>query len=236
MSLFSTIETVCPHCDVDAEFELVFSVNADRRPELRARILDRTFQQLECQSCHKLFRIEPQFTYLHIGGKQFLTVWPSTDLLHWAEKETNSQSMFDRFWGPNSEPITAEIGRELVHRVTFGWEAAHEKLVAADAGIDDVLLELAKLAVIRSQGDGFSVGETALRLIGIDAQDNMILGLFQGADEHVFETFKVPRALLEEIDLDEEWDVLRERLQAGPFVDMLRLVIEPVPASVAEAA
>jgi hypothetical protein len=230
MSLFSTIETVCPHCDVAAEFEMVFSVNADRRPELRAEILGRTFQQLECPTCHQLFRMEPQFTYLHIAGKQFLTVWPSGDLAHWADKEAESQRMFDKFWGPNSGPVTADIGRELVHRVAFGWEATHEKFVAADAGIDDVTLELVKLAVIRSQGDSFSVGETALRLVGVDDQANMILGLFEGANEHVDEQFTVPRALLDEIDADEEWDALRERLQEGPFVDMLRLVTEPVPA------
>lgn len=229
MSLFSTVETVCPQCDVAAEFELVYSVNADRRPELRAEILDRTFQQLKCPACHQMFRIEPQFTYLHIEGKQFLTVWPSSDLEHWADRESESQQMFDKFWGPESGPVTAEIGRELVHRVAFGWEATHEKLVAADAGIDEVLLELAKLAVIRSQGDGFTVGDSALRLIDVDAEDNMILGLFEGADEHAYEMFKVPRALLEEIDLDEEWDELRERLRAGPFVDMLRLVTEPEP-------
>lgn len=231
MSLFSTIEAVCPHCDVESEFELVFSVNADRRPELRAEILDRRFQQLQCPACQQLFRMEPQFTYLHIGGKQFLTVWPSSDLAHWADKEAESQKMFDKFWGPNAEPVSAAIGSELVHRVTFGWEATHEKLVAADAGIDDVLLELAKLAVIRSQGDGFTVGETALRLVGVDDQDNMILGLFEGADEHVYEHFKVPRSLLEEIDLDEEWDSLRDRLKEGPFVDLLRLVVEPEPAA-----
>lgn len=229
MSLFSTIETVCPHCDVAAEFELVFSVNADRRPELRAEILGRTFQQLECPTCHQLFRMEPQFTYLHIQGGQYLTVWPSTDLMHWAAKEAESKNAFAKFWGPDTDPVTADIGRELTQRVAFGWEAAHEKFVAADAGIDDVTLELVKLAILRNQGDGLTIGAQALRLVGVDDQSNLVLGLFEGADEHVYEQFTVPRTLLDEIDADEEWDPLRERLEAGPFVDMLRLIIEPVP-------
>src|SRR5579871_4570854 len=70
MSLFSTIETECPACGVTSRYELAFSVNADRRPELRAQMLHRTFQRLTCPACGQLFRIEPQFTYIHAAGHQ----------------------------------------------------------------------------------------------------------------------------------------------------------------------
>ncbi|HLY56033.1 MAG TPA: CpXC domain-containing protein [Stellaceae bacterium] len=230
MSLFSTIETECPACGVTSRYELAFSVNADRRPELRAQMLHRTFQRLTCPACGQLFRIEPQFTYIHAAGHQFLTVWPADDLPRWPEQEARAVKTFNRFWGAEADPVAAQIGSELVHRVAFGWEAAHEKIVVVEAGIDDVSLELAKLALLRTQDD-IPIGESALRLVGIDADNNLVLGLFKGADEHVLEQYLVPRALLSEIEADAEaWAPLREQLSEGPFVDIQRLLTVPVAA------
>jgi hypothetical protein len=230
MSLFSTVETGCPACNAISRYELVFSVNADRRPELRAEILSRTFQRLECPACAQLFRIEPQFTYFHATAKSFLTVRPAEDLLDWPAQEKRAAAVFNRFWGSEADPVAAQIGSELLHRVVFGWEAAHEKLVIADTGIDDVTLELAKLALLRTQDD-IPIADSALRLVGIDAEDNLVLGLFKGADEHVLEQFLVPRALLAEIEADTEaWESLRTQLSAGPFVDIQRLLTVPADA------
>ncbi len=229
MSLFTTIQAKCPVCGVDSSFDLVHSVNADRRPDLRAEIVDRTFQQLQCPSCGDLFRVEPQFTYLHIAKKQFLTVMPSTGLANWADLEHRGQAAFERFYGPGSDPVAAQIGGELTTRVAFGWEAAHEKFVAADAGIDDVTLELAKLALLRTQND-LPVGlDGALRLVGVDEAQNLVFGLFASGSEAVTSELRVPRTLLDEIDAEAAWLPLREKITAGPFVDMLRLVIEPEP-------
>jgi hypothetical protein len=230
MSLFSTIETACPACDVTAQYELVFSVNADRRPELRAEILDRTFQRLTCPTCGELFRIQPQFTYVHIASHTFITVWPSTDVERWPERVVRSEQAFNRLWGTEAEPIAAQIGSELIRRVTFGWEAVHEKLIAADAGVDDVTLELAKLALLRTQDD-IPIEEVTLRLVGVDENDNLVIGLFEAADEHVHEQFLVPRTLLAEIEADTEaWAALREQLSEAPFVDIQRLLTAPAEA------
>lgn len=230
MSLFSTIETECPACNVTSRYELVFSVNADRRPDLRAQMLDRTFQRLNCPACGQLFRIEPQFTYFDATAKQFLTVRPAEDLPLWPEQEARAVKTFIRFWGPAAGPVAAEIGNELDHRVVFGWEAAHEKLVIVEAGFDDVTLELAKLALLRTQGD-IPIGASALRLVGIDKDENLVLGLFKGADEHVLEQFFVPRALLAEIEADAEaWGPLRAQLSEGPFIDIQRLLTVPAEA------
>ena len=230
MSLFSTIETDCPACEATSKYELVFSVNADRRPELRAEIMARTFQRLTCPECGGLFRLEPEFTYFHAAGKQFLTVRPASELPGWPEQEARAVATFNRFWGPGADPVAAQIGSELGHRVVFGWEAAHEKLVAIDAGVDDVTLELVKLALLRTQDD-ISIGNAAMRLVGVDQADSLVLGLFQGADEHVLEQFLVPRALLSEIEAGaDDWAPLRKQLSEGAFVDIQRVLMVPADA------
>ena len=73
MSLFRTIEATCPSCQVPGHFDLVHSVNADRRPALREEILKRTFQQSTCPACGEIFRIAPELTYVHQAGGLWLS-------------------------------------------------------------------------------------------------------------------------------------------------------------------
>ena len=123
MSLFSTIETECPACEATSKYELVFSVNADRRPELRAEIMARTFQRLTCPECGGLFRLEPEFTYFSRRGEAVPHSAAGFGLPAAGRnrKEARAVATFSRFWGPGADPVAAQIGSELGHRVVFGW-------------------------------------------------------------------------------------------------------------------
>jgi hypothetical protein len=46
MSMFESIAVACPACGTQVDFDAVQSVNADRRPDLRAAILAGTFVDL----------------------------------------------------------------------------------------------------------------------------------------------------------------------------------------------
>lgn len=235
MSLFKVVEVSCPVCDTVSAFEMVHSVNADRRPDLREEILNHTFQRITCPGCGDFYRIEPEFTFMHLAQGEFLAVWPSSDLDHWADAERRSKAAFDSAYGPNASKTAAEIGRELKPRVAFGWQAVREKLVLRDLGIDDHTIELAKIALLRTQ-DGLPVGRrSALRLDAIDDNNNLIFGLFPVDAIAPIEEIRVPRTLLDEIDADPEWQPLRDQLGAGLFVDMLRLIVQPTPTTAAAA-
>jgi len=235
MSLFKTVTTPCPSCSAPNSFDLVHSVNADRRPDLRAQILARSFQEQRCSACGHPFRVEPEFTYVHNGGRLWLAVWPASRLAAWAECEGRSRKAFDTFYGAQASPAAQVIGRELRARVAFGWEATHEKIVVMEAGIDDVTLELAKVTLLR-EVDGLGPQEDReIRLLGVDAQQRLVLGLFETGSETLLETLTVARALLDEIEAEAEgWQALREQLGEGPFVDLSRLTLATPP--VAKAA
>ena len=64
MSIFKAMQLTCPVCRKAFDYEAVHSVNADRRPDLRAAILDGSFQQVDCPSCRARFRLDPSFNYL----------------------------------------------------------------------------------------------------------------------------------------------------------------------------
>jgi hypothetical protein len=235
MSLFRTVTTACPSCGKPNTFDLVHSVNADRRPDLREQILARRFQEQTCTGCTGALRVEPEFTYVHTGGRVWLAVWPASNLDAWDVSEARSRKAFDAFYGDKASEVAQAIGRELRVRVAFGWEAAREKLVAMEAGVDDMTLELAKIALLR-EVDGLGPQEDReLRLLGIDDAQRLVLGLFETGSEVLLETLSVSRGLLGEIEADEEgWQALRDRLRDGLFVDLSRLTIDkPQPARAA---
>lgn len=230
MSLFEAAEAICPSCQGKVQYELVHSINVDRRPDLRDEVLAGTFQTLKCESCGQSFRIEPQFTYIHMGGKLYLSAWPMSRILEWANLEKRGDESFLRFYGPDASPAAQKIGQEMTRRTVFGWASLREKIVAAELGLNDVTLELAKVAIQRWADGMESSGAMELRLIGLD-EGNLVFGEFAPGSEQAATSVTAPRELLGEIDADAEgWQALRERLLEGSFVDAQRLQMTPTPA------
>lgn len=229
MSIFRPIEVNCPSCGTSVTFQLVFSVNADRRPDLRDAILDGSFQEESCTACGFAFRVEPEFSYMDMKRGQFIAVWPADRVGNCNEYEVLSQAIFDQAYGGEAPPEAQDIGRMLTPRAVFGWTSLNEKILARDAGFDDITLELAKLAVIRTS-DESPVGTGAeLRLLGVEGE-HLALGWFAPGSGAVDQLVKVPSSLIGEIEKDaESWKEMREELAKGLFVDYRRFFIgEPV--------
>ena len=104
MSIFRTVEVTCPSCEATVPFDLVHSVNADRRPDLREAILDRSFQRQPCPSCGYEFRIEPEFSYMDMRRGQFLAVWPSQAVEDFETYEQRSGAASNRPTAPTPRP------------------------------------------------------------------------------------------------------------------------------------
>src|SRR5262249_5074247 len=139
-----------PSCQTPVTFELVHSVNAGRRADLRGAILNRTFQKEKCPACGVAFRTEPEFTYMDLGRGQFMAGWPAAEVTDWQEHEKRSQRAFDTAFGSAAPPEAQVIGGKLSTRTVFGWTGLREKLIVSDADVDDHTLELAKIGVIRN--------------------------------------------------------------------------------------
>ena len=114
----------------------------------------------------------------------------------------------------------------LTPRVVFGWIALNEKLIAQEAGVDDVLLELAKSALISTDTGGPEVGVgNELRLIGVE-EDKLVLGWFPRGSEELIDVVAIPKDLLQEIDSQpDQWKDLRDELAKSYFVDYRRFFI-----------
>jgi hypothetical protein len=230
MSIFRPVEVPCPACNVPVTFQLVHSVNADRRPDLRQAIIDRTFQKETCPSCGFAFRTEPEFTYLNLQRGQWIAVWPASKLADWSAIEQRSREAFDKAFGAAASPAARDLGKDLRPRAVFGWAALSEKLVAQEAGIDDVTLELAKLAVVRSLDDAPLMEDVELRLLGVEDGAKLVLGWIKSGTEDLKEVLAVPKDILAEVQSQaEQWKELRVELTAGLFVDIQKLMIPATP-------
>lgn len=224
MSMFNRASMPCPVCGTPKEFELVASVNADRRPDLRCKIMDGSFQRETCDSCGSTFRTQPLMTYLDMGRHQWILVQPGSDVRQWKALQEKARSVFAVAYGPEAPVEAQEMGREMKARVVFGWGALSEKLLCSEHGLDDVNLELLKLSVLREVPDAPLTDQNDLRLVAIEG-DEFVLAWMSSEDEHVSNTLRVPREVYDEIAADNnDWKPLRDELSADPFVDFNRLI------------
>lgn len=227
MSVFGLFNIPCPLCAEPVAFDVAQSVNAGRAPDLRDAILDGSFQRESCPHCGTAFRLDPRFTYVDDGRGQWMLAAPMRDLPDWGAIEQQALATFERSYGAGAGEMARMLGRDLAVRLVFGWAALREKLVCAEAGLDDATLELLKLSMIRSENGALMGDDVALRLIEADTT-MLTLGLIDPETEELEERITVPRGAYDAIAAaPEAWATLRAQITSGPLVDLDRLLVPP---------
>jgi CpXC protein len=225
MSLFHPVNLICPHCEAAVSMAAVGSVNADRRPDLRQDILEDRFQDATCAACSESFRLQPQFNFLDAGRGQWIAAMPANFLRDHLLLEDEVRDLFATSYGATAPAAAQEVGNGLTVRLTFGWPAVREKLLARQLELDDVILEMMKLHILRSVETAPLAEGIELRLIQADEDtSSYVFAWLETASETVIEYLSVPTALYQAIkDNPAGWAALRSRLETGPFVDMQKL-------------
>ena len=223
MSLFMTMNVTCPHCDETTTMEAVGSLNADRRADLRQQVLDGTFQQIACPKCQEIFRLAPEFSYLHVGKNQWIAAMPSTSMVDFREEESEASHSFSVAYGAEAPAASQLVGDSLKPRITFGWPALREKIFLADMDLEDDIVEIAKMELLRRLPQAPLNTEIELRLVGVD--DALLTFLWINMNtEQVIEEIQVARSIYDQIAADPTpWVDLQKALNAGLFLDMKRL-------------
>jgi len=225
MSILKPMTIQCPGCGGVMEVRVYESINADRRPDLRAAILDGTLQVTTCPACQEEFRIDPQFNLLDMGRGQWISVQPQTRMTEWLAEERRAVETFDLAYGKRASPSAREVGDTLAVRLVFGWPALREKLLLSDAGLDDATVELAKLALLRDHGGAHVATGDELRLTGSNDGD-LLFAWTAPLSGDITGGLTVPRTLIDEIAAEPgPWAEIRTDLTAGPFVDMQKMFV-----------
>lgn len=166
----------------------------------------------------------PLLTYLDLGRGQWILAKPSADFANWAALEAIAVETFAASFGPAAPPQARKLAEGLKRRIVFGWPALREKLLAAEFGIDDVALELLKLAVMRAVANQPFGDASELRLVAA-ADETLELRWLMLTTEDTIGGLSVERGVLNDIAVDRvAWEALRGRLTEGAFVDVTRLL------------
>lgn len=225
MSIYHPAEQPCPECGALVRYRAYESLNGDRSPKLRQAILDNTFQEETCGACGVSFRLEPELVYFDEELGLWVRVLPLEAQGDWPAAEADTRAVFVQTYGPFAPDPVQALGARLRKRVCFGWAGLREKLVCAQAGIDDATLEVAKAAMLASgQGDNAD-DEAELRLAVVN-EDALEFVWLMGPMEVPMEGLVVPRALLDDIEgAPEAWAATREAVSGEFFVDMNRALM-----------
>jgi hypothetical protein len=220
VSLFTNSNYTCGQCGHLYAMEVVGSVNADRRPDLRTAILDETFQESACPSCANTVRMEPSFTYVDAGRGQWIASMPAREMAEYRAGERHAAELFSKSYGALAPAAAQAVGAGLQPRLTYGWPAVREKLLIRELGLDDATVELMKLDLLRRMPDAPLRPGVELRLVSME-EDRMRFEWVGAEDEAVINGLSIGRELYDAIAADSAgWAALRGVLLDGFFVDM----------------
>jgi hypothetical protein len=142
MSTWVPTPITCEKCGYGWPAPLLRGIHVTRLPEVRAAILDRTFQVFDCPLCGHSVHIENSTVYTDFARWHYLAVEPEEEPDRTAARHRQIEEYDGAFtWGP---PPAQELGRNLRRRIVFGHPALREKLVLWDASADDRTVEAAK--------------------------------------------------------------------------------------------
>ncbi len=234
MSILLGAAIQCPRCEHEQEVTLAASVNADRRPDLRAAILDRTFQAHVCVACEAPLRLPLHMTYLDMKRGIWVAAEAVDSLPRWEELAADTRALFAGSFGDAAPPAARSLAAGATPRLVFGWPALREKIIANELGLDDAVVELIKATVLRNLPQARLTASQALRLAGGNAE-TLGFEIIDDESEQIFGQMEVPRALHDDINGDaDSWAGLRNKLMEEPFCDLKRLMIDG--SATAEAA
>ncbi len=221
-------EMVRCRCGVDVEVFVADSLNAGRHPHLRQLVLDRALHLFTCAACGHRFTVEKQLLYFDFGRRQFIGVFPQTERARERACGEELAAAFATTMERDAPALVREAARDFLVRVCFGYEELREKLVADEAGLSDLVLEVLKLQLMAVDGWYLDHGVLTLRLEGVaDGGELVLTPEWIGAPpEGVARApVVVERAAYDQLLLRHD-ELVRTRrdLASGPHCSLLRLI------------
>lgn len=149
MSIWADCAVACPTCHAATTMRVASGVHGSRVPEVRAAVLARMFHRATCGGCGAVLAVDRTFLYTDLERGHWVLVIAADQVSEWRRWERAVQDSVTRGFALGS-PL-AEAATPRLVRVVIGTEGLREKLVLWQHGLDDGLVECAKLRLIAGQ-------------------------------------------------------------------------------------
>lgn len=214
------------------------------RPAVRQQLLDGTFHRFFCRACGMTTMLDTLLSFVDVSRRLWLTVAPSTGLPWRAQWLAVARASFEATPARASfAPTPAEDAPALIEgwegwdqaptrRLLFGLAPLREALVAADAELDDRVLELLKIQLVRDLRDRFS----AAAYFHLVAATSTTLTFERTHPDGLIRKLAVPRALHDALAEDPDLPRLIDlAFPDGLLIDHRALLVPEAPAPPAPA-
>jgi hypothetical protein len=158
MSTFVPSTIVC-RCGERYTVEVADGLHLSLRPDVRQQILDGTFHRFFCPACGMTTMIDKLIAFTDFPRRQWFTIAPSAGM-PWRRKWLAvARDSFEATMVHKAPELVVGWGNEMTRRLIFGLASLREKLIAGDAGLDDRVVELLKIQLVRDLRDRFSADD-----------------------------------------------------------------------------
>ncbi len=146
MSTWSERAIACPACAGSVRARIAMGAHIGRLPQVRDAVLARTFHRFACP-CGASLAVDASFEYTDFDRKQLFLVGRVAERGAWRDFEGYVNGALQRILELGSPHASAFV-HGLTPRVVFGVEGLREKLVLADAALDDAVVECLKVRAV----------------------------------------------------------------------------------------
>jgi hypothetical protein len=194
MSPFVAATIACA-CGERYPVRVANGLHVSQRPELRQQILDGTLHRFACPACGKTTQLDDMLAFTDFPRRQWFLVAPHHHLAQRKRYVDLAEQSFRTTMVDHAPPLVVEWSREMTRRVLFGLAALREKLVIGDAGLDDRVVELLKIQLVRDTGAEFSL-DHYFHLVAVRGDD---LVFERTHPDGEIRSFTVPRGLYDDL-------------------------------------
>lgn len=170
MSSKHTEQLTCPACSRLQEFAVWDTVEASEDPQLKEQLLSGQLLRMTCAKCGTATDVSYRLLYHDRDYRLLLWLIPGDDM----------PSPDD----PRHGAVDPDVAATHQLRVVRNGNALKEKIVIADAGLDDRVVELFK-AVMRQDTDSRIGQDDGLWFAGLDTEDGetvLVFAVLRGED------------------------------------------------------
>jgi len=231
MSTFVPSTIVCS-CGEQYAAQVANGLHISARPDIRKQILDGTFHRFHCPNCGRTTQVEKVLSFTDFPKRQWFTVAPANGLPWRRYYLRVADEGFQSTMVANAPELVVGWGKEMMRRLIFGLASLREKLVALDAGLDDRVVELLKIQLLRDLRGNFSASDY-FHLAAVTADE---LVFEKTHPDGIIRKVPIPRGMYDELAAHAGIGSLIEQAFPDGLVFDYRAILTPEAADDSEPA